>query len=313
MSDITLFTRVDKIKGFDLNLLLTFEVIFIHQSVSRAATHLRVSPSAVSQSLTKLRHFFSDPLFIRAGRGLVATGIAENLHIQLSQGFEHILRSLDKLGGAITENKFIIYSSTYPAIILLPEILARIKERNYMCGINYLSTVKNLDNGEDILIQRKADFVIDTRPYYSSSMQTEYCKDDPIVAVCRVGHPRLGRRLSREEMKQESATFVNGGEVDVMHTHHDVNDYLRSQAPSFSSSSVMVNLAITETTDLVSFIPEWAAKKFQQSFNLKILECYFPVDPVRLFITYNKSSLDNYRFIELLNIIKNNECSGEHS
>jgi len=243
----------------------------------------------------------------------VATGIAENLHIQLSQGFEHILRSLDKLGGAITENKFIIYSSTYPAIILLPEILARIKEQNYMCGINYLSTVKNLDNGEDILIQRKADFVIDTRPYYSSSMQTEYCKDDPIVAVCRVGHPRLGRRLSREEMKQESATFVNGGEVDVMHAHHDVNDYLRSQVPSFSSSSVMVNLAITETTDLVSFIPEWAAKKFQQSFNLKILECDFPVDPVRLFITYNKSSLDNYRFIELLNIIKNNECSGEHS
>ncbi len=68
MSDITLFTRVDKIKGFDLNLLLTFEVIFIHQSVSRAATHLRVSPSAVSQSLTKLRHFFWTLfLFVQAG------------------------------------------------------------------------------------------------------------------------------------------------------------------------------------------------------------------------------------------------------
>ncbi len=306
MSDITFFTRVDKIKGFDLNLLLTFEVIFIHQSVSRAATLLRVSPSAVSQSLTKLRHFFSDPLFIRAGRGLVATTVAENLHIQLSQGFEHILKSLDKMGGKVTENKFIIYSSTYPTIRLLPEILARIKKQDFKCEINHLSTVKNLDNGEDILIQRKADLVIDTRPYYSSSIQTEHCLNDSIVAVCREGHPRLGRRLSREEMKQESATFVNGGEVDVIHTQHDVNDYFKSRHPSFSSRSVMVNLGITEQTDLISFIPEWVARKFGKSFHLKILECDFPVDPVRLFITYNKSSLDNPRFIDLLNIIRKN-------
>ena len=52
------------LKKFDLNLLVIFECIYQHLSISKAAESLYITPSAVSQSLQRLRAQFNDPLFI---------------------------------------------------------------------------------------------------------------------------------------------------------------------------------------------------------------------------------------------------------
>lgn len=55
-------------KKFDLNLLVIFECIYENLSISKAAETLYITPSAVSQSLQRLRLQFNDPLFVRAGK-----------------------------------------------------------------------------------------------------------------------------------------------------------------------------------------------------------------------------------------------------
>ena len=54
------------LKKFDLNLLVIFECIYQHLSISKAAETLYITPSAVSQSLQRLRNQLNDPLFIRS-------------------------------------------------------------------------------------------------------------------------------------------------------------------------------------------------------------------------------------------------------
>lgn len=49
------------LKKFDLNLLVIFECIYQHLSISKAAESLYITPSAVSQSLQRLRAQFNDP------------------------------------------------------------------------------------------------------------------------------------------------------------------------------------------------------------------------------------------------------------
>ncbi|HBL9083715.1 TPA: LysR family transcriptional regulator, partial [Enterobacter hormaechei] len=49
------------LKKFDLNLLVIFECIYQHLSISRAAETLYITPSAVSQSLQRLRGQLNDP------------------------------------------------------------------------------------------------------------------------------------------------------------------------------------------------------------------------------------------------------------
>src|SRR5256714_13613122 len=57
----------------DLNLLVTLDVLLAEGSVARAARRLRLSPSAMSRALARLRQTTGDPLLVRAGRGLVPT------------------------------------------------------------------------------------------------------------------------------------------------------------------------------------------------------------------------------------------------
>lgn len=57
----------------DLNLLVTLDVLLAEGSVARAAQRLRLSPSAMSRALARLRAVTGDPLLVRAGRGLVPT------------------------------------------------------------------------------------------------------------------------------------------------------------------------------------------------------------------------------------------------
>ncbi|NMM07495.1 LysR family transcriptional regulator [Polaromonas sp.] len=69
----------------DLNLLVTLDVLLAEGSVARAAQRLRLSPSAMSRALARLRETTGDPLLVRAGRGLVPTPRALELRERVSQ------------------------------------------------------------------------------------------------------------------------------------------------------------------------------------------------------------------------------------
>src|SRR4051812_25174525 len=69
----------------DLNLLVTLDVLLAEASVARAARRLRLSPSAMSRALARLREATGDPLLVRAGRGLVASPRALELRERVAQ------------------------------------------------------------------------------------------------------------------------------------------------------------------------------------------------------------------------------------
>jgi len=84
----------------DLNLLITLDVLLAEGSVAGAAKRLRLSPSAMSRALARLRETMGDPLLVRAGRGLVPTPRAIELRERvgpLVQEAEAMLRPAETL------------------------------------------------------------------------------------------------------------------------------------------------------------------------------------------------------------------------
>lgn len=84
----------------DLNLLVTLDVLLAEGSVARAARRLRLSQSAMSRALARLRETTGDPLLVRAGRGLVPTPRALELRGRIGQiveDAEAILRPAESL------------------------------------------------------------------------------------------------------------------------------------------------------------------------------------------------------------------------
>jgi len=85
----------------DLNLLVTLDMLLAEGSVARAARRLRLSPSAMSRALARLRETTGDPLLVRAGRGLVPTPHATLLRERagrLVEEAEAVLRPAESLG-----------------------------------------------------------------------------------------------------------------------------------------------------------------------------------------------------------------------
>ncbi|ODT45515.1 MAG: LysR family transcriptional regulator [Nitrospira sp. SCN 59-13] len=84
----------------DLNLLVTLDVLLSEGSVARAGQRLRLSPSAMSRALARLRATTGDPLLVRAGRGLVPTPRALELRERVShlvQDVKAVLRPAEQL------------------------------------------------------------------------------------------------------------------------------------------------------------------------------------------------------------------------
>jgi len=84
----------------DFNLLITLDVLLAEASVARAARRLRLSPSAMSRALARLRETTGDPLLVRAGRGLVPTPRALELRERIGplvRDAQAALRPVEKL------------------------------------------------------------------------------------------------------------------------------------------------------------------------------------------------------------------------
>lgn len=75
------------LRNIDLNLLTIFEAVYVHKGIVNAAKILNLTPSAISQSIQKLRTIFPDPLFIRKGQGVTPTTYATHLHEYISRGW----------------------------------------------------------------------------------------------------------------------------------------------------------------------------------------------------------------------------------
>jgi DNA-binding transcriptional LysR family regulator len=61
------------IADLDLNLLVVFDAMLLHQSVTRAGQALDLSQPAMSAALAKMRSQLGDPLFVRTGHGMRPT------------------------------------------------------------------------------------------------------------------------------------------------------------------------------------------------------------------------------------------------
>lgn len=72
--------NTDNLRDIDLNLLVVLNVLLQEQNVTRTATRLHLTPSAISHALRRLRELFDDELFVRDGRRMRPTVRAHTLN-----------------------------------------------------------------------------------------------------------------------------------------------------------------------------------------------------------------------------------------
>ncbi len=182
------------LRNIDLNLLTIFEAVYVHKGIVNAAKVLNLTPSAISQSIQKLRVIFPDPLFIRKGQGVTPTAFAMHLHEYISQGLESILGALDIEGSYDKQRTITIATTPSVGALVLPVIYRAIKSHYPQL----LLRNPPISDAENQLSQFQTDLIIDNMFCTNRTVQHHVLFTDNMVLICREGNPLLSLEDDRE-------------------------------------------------------------------------------------------------------------------
>lgn len=174
----------------DLNLLTTLDVLLEEGSVARASRRLRLSPSAMSRALARLREITGDPLLVRAGRGLVPTPRADALRARVHDlvlEAESVLRPVEQIEPATLSRAFTLRASDGFVENFGPALLARVGAQ--APGVR-LSFLQKPDKDSAPLREGRVDLetaVVDHA--VGPELRAQALFRDRLVAAVRPGHP----------------------------------------------------------------------------------------------------------------------------
>ena len=116
----------------DLNLFRVFAMIYQQRNLTRAAQLLHLSQSAVSHALARLREQLGDPLFVREGRGVLPTPLAEQLAPGILDALDSLqdsLRTLQSFDPAQARRRVRLNMPEQMEPLLLPQAIACLAEQ----------------------------------------------------------------------------------------------------------------------------------------------------------------------------------------
>lgn len=184
----------------DLNLLTTLDVLLEEGSVARASRRLRLSPSAMSRALARLRETTGDPLLVRAGRGLVATPRAEGLRGRvhaLVQEAQSLLRPVERIDPETLVRAFTLRTADGFVENFGPALIARVGAEAPGVRLNFL---QKPDKGSAPLREGRVDLetaVVDQAT--GPELRVQALFRDRLVGVVRPDHPLAAREVGLQD------------------------------------------------------------------------------------------------------------------
>jgi DNA-binding transcriptional LysR family regulator len=241
----------------DLNLLIALDVLLAEGSVARAARRLRLSPSAMSRTLARLRETTGDPLLVRAGRALVLTPRAMDLRERvgrLVEDGEAALRPQESLDLARLVRTFTLRTSDGFVENVGPAILARVRAE--APGVR-LRFVQKADKEGAALRDGAVDLetgVVEATT--APDLRAHALFRDRLVGAVRAGHP-----LSR--VKITPSDYAAGEHVTVARKSLERGPLDEAlELLGLARESVIIvggfssALALARSSDLIATVPE---------------------------------------------------------
>ena len=241
----------------DLNLLVTLDVLLAEGSVARAARRLRLSPSAMSRALARLRETTGDPLLVRAGRGLVPTPRAIELRervSQLVQDAEAVLRPARKLNRKQLVRTFTLRTQDGFVENFGPDLIARVGKE--APGVR-LCFVQKPDKDSTSLRDGTADLETGVVGKTTApELRVQSLFRDRFIGVVRMGHP-LGQgeitpaRYAAGRHILVSRRGRDRGPIDEALTPLGLEREIVTIVAGFATA-----LALARASDLIASVPE---------------------------------------------------------
>jgi DNA-binding transcriptional LysR family regulator len=187
------------LRSLDLNLLPVLEAVYTERSLTRASETLHLTQPAVSNALSRLRAHFEDPLFVRDGRGVKPTAMAEALMPAVREALDRLRAGLEprsEFDPARSTRVFNITARDASVYMIAPPLARRMQAEAPGVRVTWSQTVRSAISGD--LASGRLDVAIDVPELRGVDMDRQPLFATPYACMLAPDHPLANKRLTPE-------------------------------------------------------------------------------------------------------------------
>jgi DNA-binding transcriptional LysR family regulator len=296
--------------SLDLNLLRVLDVMLEERSVTRAATRLGLTQSAVSHALNRLRYALGDDLFVRGASGMQPTPRAVEMGAQVHAALVQLQAALAPADftPAASERRFTLAAGSYPCAVLGPALVNRLSAE---APLAELAISHYTPDAFDRLDAHRVDFLVSTVNSCPSRFAREVILSEDMTWVVRADHP-LARLKTVDLAALASAPHIeiapanpgwteegadrrglaaqvgweNYGLLDTVFASQGLTRRIGVTVPDTYSA-----IAVVLRSDMAVLVPRRLAEASAMSGRFKLIEPPYELPTVELSLIYLKDRL----------------------
>lgn len=289
MQTLPVSEKICSLTRFDLNLLTLFCLIYSVGSISKVADMLEVSPSAISQSLRKLREMMGDNLFVRSGNVLLPTVYADELYDNIQPIIDK-LANLLPLASRIKKKRLTLYTESFVSPLVVPVLTGKIVSINSDISLLHRTADLNEAKITELLNMRQADVVFSTFAVESSNITCQKVSDMALVLIAAEDNPQYQDVVTEQMFRDANLVGYNTKNEKIIYHRSIVDKKFRSSERCLLTTSFASILLIVSRTDCLGIIPESVFATYAGMYGLKKLNTPFTLPQFSLYSSFRKES-----------------------
>ncbi|WP_281558359.1 LysR family transcriptional regulator [Thalassomonas sp. RHCl1] len=275
----------------DLNLLVLFDALYRHRSVSAAADEICLSQSAFSHGLTRLRKRLGDELFVRINNVMTPTDRAQQLAESVSQALNILHGGINTNAGFSPEHselELTFAATDYTQYSLLPRLIGKINQLAPKINI----TVYSADNKipTDKLITGELDFALGFSHEIegSSTVMHQTWLEDSYCTIARKNHPALKHGLDLETFLALSHVRISPWGEKLGVVDQALAKLQKKRHVALQLTSVLAAPYTILHSDLLLTLPRLVAEQMVQHLDIELYSPPLAVPDYQLNLYYHK-------------------------
>ena len=286
------------IRQLDLNLLLIFDAIYREKSISGAARKLNLSQPAVSNALSRLRHFTDDQLFYRSGHAMLPTRAANALAVPISHALNTVevgFSTMKDFDPMTSDRTFSLGINDFMRLMLIPALINAAERDAPNVIFDFQREIKSAPEMlEDI---RRGEVDLTILPSYvhgnDPDISADVLYDDKLIFAARAGHPAAGKRL--DDCDLSNLKFVTTANSPALRAIVEAEFSIRGlqRKVSCMMPDTITIPAIIELTDNVAIMGYNDFLRHKREYAITQLHFPFELPEVQSALLWSKSMDDD--------------------
>jgi len=286
-----LLVAVMKLSDVDLNLFVVFDAIYTEGNLTRAGEIIGITQPAVSNSLSRLRKLFDDPLFVRTADGMMPTPVAQNIIGPVRQALGLIRSSVqesENFKPDTSDKRYRVSMTDLTQAIILPFLFRRVRQESPSVSVDFYQVRRR-----DLTIELASgniDLAVDIPLTPDSQILHAPLHAHPHVCVVRKGNPIATGKLDLKTYLALQHIHISSRRGGLGQTDLQLGKMGEKRNIALRTQHYMTTPALVARTDLALTVPKLFAKLIQEQFEVEIHDLPFEVPPLETYLYWHEST-----------------------